>query len=332
MRSTLTIVAAFALSVLSTYLFIRWVDGRNLVAEENHRSMHKGKIAVGGGLPLIVSALLALLVIWPWNDLLRVLLPAAAVLALVSWADDRHALHPLVRLATHIAASAAGVLALPQEALVFQGVLPFALDRLVAGLALVWFINLYNFMDGIDGLAGAETAAIALGYASITYAGATDAAPLYGLALAVGGASLGFLIWNWSPARIFMGDVGSVPLGFLCGMMMLDLAIRHSLAAALILPLYFVADATITITRRLLAGAKPWDAHRTHFYQRAALGIGRHAPVVVRIVICNAALMTAAVLAVTAPWLACVIAAGAVGALLVCLERAAKSRLIGRSE
>ena len=324
MRSTLTVVAAFALSVLLTWLFIRWVDGRSIVAEENHRSMHKGEVAVGGGLPLLVAAFLALASLWQWNDLLRVILPAAAVLALVSWVDDRQALHPIVRLAAHIAASAAGVLALPHEALVFQGVLPFVFDRLVAGLALVWFINLYNFMDGIDGLAGAETAAIAFGYAAINYAGATDVAALYGLALAVGGAALGFLIWNWSPARIFMGDVGSVPLGFLCGMMMLDLAVRHSLVAALILPLYFVADATITIARRLLAGAKPWDAHRTHFYQRAALALGRHAPVVVRIVICNAALMTAAVLAVTAPWLACVIAAGAVGLLLLSFERAAK--------
>ncbi len=126
-----------------------------------------------------------------------------------------------------------------------------------------------------------------------------------------------------------MGDVGSVPLGFLCGVLMLDLAVRHSLAAALILPLYFAADATITLGRRLLAGEKPWDAHRTHFYQRAAAAIGSHSQVVQRIVICNGVLVIAAVLAVTAPWLACAIAVAAVGALLFSLERAANSASLG---
>jgi UDP-N-acetylmuramyl pentapeptide phosphotransferase/UDP-N-acetylglucosamine-1-phosphate transferase len=326
LRTTLTILAAFALSALLTFLFIRWVNGGRIVAVENHRSMHKGSVAVGGGWPLLTAAMTAFLLIWPLDATRSILVPAAVALALVSWADDRKALSPAWRLAAHLAASAAAVMALPGDALVLQGYLPFALDRLVAAMALAWFINLYNFMDGIDGIAGAETVAIAFGYAAITYASASDSAPLYGLALALGASALGFLLWNWSPARIFLGDVGSVPIGFLTGAMMLDLAVRHSLVAALLLPLYFAADATITLLRRIVRGERPWEAHRSHYYQRAALGLGSHAAVVMRVVTCNGALMIAAVLAITAPALAATLGVAAVAALLVNLERAARRR------
>jgi UDP-N-acetylmuramyl pentapeptide phosphotransferase/UDP-N-acetylglucosamine-1-phosphate transferase len=327
LRSCLTVILSGVLSAALTYLFIRWAGSRAIVAVENHRSMHKGAVPVGGGLPLIVAALAALLGLWGWGGLPPALLPALAVLVLVSWRDDVKAVSPALRLAVHAGAAAAAVLALPTDALVFQGLLPLPLDRLLAAVALVWFINLTNFMDGIDGIASVEIGSIALGYAAVTWAaGGLASSPYYGLALAVAGAAAGFLVWNWSPARIFLGDVGSVPLGFLAGFLMLDLATRHSLVAALALPLYFVADATITLARRILAGARPWDAHRTHYYQRAAAALGSHAAVVKRLVVCNGILLIAAVLAVTAPLPAVVLAAGAVGLLLWTLECAATRR------
>ena len=98
------------------------------------------------------------------------------------------------------------------------------------------------------------------------------------------GAAIGFLVWNWSPARIFLGDVGSVPLGYVLGFLLLDLAIRGWWKIALILPLYFLADATITLARRLLRGERVWQAHREHFYQQAVRrGLG-HAAVVKRVI------------------------------------------------
>ena len=326
MRSLLTVLLSGALAAGLTFVFIRWVESRQIVAEENHRSMHKGRVPVGGGLPLLVAALAVALLIWPVTALPSPVLISLAALSLVSWRDDIKAVTPVLRLTVHLAASAAAVLSLPGDALIFQGWLPWVLDRAVAAVALCWLINLTNFMDGIDGIAGAEVAAVCFGYAAVMAAAGSMGTPLYGLSLALAGAALGFLVWNWSPARIFMGDVGSVPLGFLMGVLMLDLAVRHSLAAALILPAYFAADATITLLRRLKDGAKPWDAHRTHFYQRAAAAIGSHAPVVTRVVICNAVLLIAAVLAVTAPGLAGAIAVGAVGGLLWGLERAASRK------
>jgi UDP-N-acetylmuramyl pentapeptide phosphotransferase/UDP-N-acetylglucosamine-1-phosphate transferase len=324
LRSFLTILVAFGASVGLTHLFLRWLEGRSIVAVENHRTMHKGAVPTGGGWPLLAATLFTTVALWQLELPQILLLLAAIVLAFVSWADDLKTLDPGPRLAVHMGAAALAMYVLPSDAYVFHGALPFVLDRLLAGLALVWFLNLYNFMDGIDGIAGIETITIAVGYASINaVAGEADA--FYGLALALAAATAGFLVWNWAPARIFMGDVGSVPLGFLTGALMIDLAIRHSLAAALILPLYFVADATITILKRIHAGKPLSEAHRDHYYQRAAQRLGAHEPVVLRVALANAVLLIAAVLAVTAPFPAAVMAVAVVTALLANLERAARN-------
>jgi UDP-N-acetylmuramyl pentapeptide phosphotransferase/UDP-N-acetylglucosamine-1-phosphate transferase len=153
-----------------------------------------------------------------------------------------------------------------------------------ASLVWVWWINLFNFMDGIDGLAVSEAAAICGGLLLFTVVGnGADSATAL-LAAGIIGAAIGFLVWNWSPARIFLGDVGSVPLGYLSGFLLLDVASRGHWKIALILPLYFLADATITLFRRLLSGERVWEPHRQHFYQRAVRnGLG-HAAVVKRVI------------------------------------------------
>jgi UDP-N-acetylmuramyl pentapeptide phosphotransferase/UDP-N-acetylglucosamine-1-phosphate transferase len=155
----------------------------------------------------------------------------------------------------------------------------------------MWWINAFNFMDGIDGIAGTETAAIAGGVVLLTAVGSGTDPSIVLLAAAVLGASLGFLRWNWAPARIFLGDVGSVPLGYLTGFLLIGLADAGRWKVALILPLYFLADATITIGRRLFRGDRIWQAHRQHFYQRAIRrGLG-HATVTKRIAIANLVLV-----------------------------------------
>lgn len=325
MRCFFTIVVAFVLSLGLTHLFIRWLAERRIVALENHRTMHTGAVPTGGGWPLLAAMLVAILVFWPLASEQWLLVVCLAVLAVISWADDLKALAPPVRLAVHFGAAAVAVSALPTDALVFQGYLPLVLDRVVAGLSLVWFLNLYNFMDGIDGIAGVETIALVIGYLAVNLAAAGSGGPLAGFALAAFGATAGFLVWNWAPARIFMGDVGSVPLGFLTGAMMIDLAVRHSFAAAIILPLYFAADASITLAKRIVRGEKPWEPHRSHFYQRAARGLGSHAAVVERVALCNGALIIVAVLALTLPVPALLLAGACVAVLLASLERAARA-------
>lgn len=285
-------VAAFALSCLGTRALIALLRQRAVLDVPNQRSSHAAPTPRGGGIAVIGAVALA----WACLCATGVLPPASLVvaaamvgLALVSWVDDLRGLSPGFRLLAQFAAVAAGIWALPSGA-VFQGWLAPGLDAMAAALLWVWFANLFNFMDGIDGIAGSEAAAIGLGLVVVAGADPGVAGP----AAAVAAAALGFLVWNWSPARIFLGDVGSVPLGYVLGFLLNRLALGGQWQAALILPAYFLADASITLLRRLLRGERVWQAHREHFYQRAVQqGLG-HDAVVLRVVAADIVLIACA--------------------------------------
>jgi UDP-N-acetylmuramyl pentapeptide phosphotransferase/UDP-N-acetylglucosamine-1-phosphate transferase len=320
----LTVLVALAVSVVGTRWFIDWLADRSLVAVENSRTMHTGTVPQGGGAPVILAVIAATLLTSQVDDRVLVLLVVAAGLAALSAANDRRDIAFPVRLAAHfVAGSIALAWVLPGALIVFGGVLPFAVDRVVTLVALVWFMNLYNFMDGIDGMAGVETIALAGGCFALL-----GGVPFGGLELALIGAAAGFLVWNWHKARIFLGDVGSIPLGFLVGVLLIHLAMTHSLAAAVVLPLYYLVDATWTLVARVGRGERPWDAHREHAYQRAARALGSHSAVVVRVAACNVVLIGAAFVAVTLPVVGLGIGICAVALLLFWLEQAAARAVV----
>jgi UDP-N-acetylmuramyl pentapeptide phosphotransferase/UDP-N-acetylglucosamine-1-phosphate transferase len=205
----------------------------------------------------------------------------------------------------------------------FSGALPFWLDRTLMIVGWAWFINLYNFMDGIDGITCTETIAIATGACLLMTTMNINDPFLDVLTLMLTGACLGFLALNWHPAKIFMGDVGSIPLGYLTGYALLTIAIHGHLIPALILPLYYLTDSGITIAKRALRGEKIWQAHRQHFYQRAARGLGRHDQVVFYIALANIAFIFAAILAATAPLQGALCAAVIVAILLLKMHKSA---------
>jgi UDP-N-acetylmuramyl pentapeptide phosphotransferase/UDP-N-acetylglucosamine-1-phosphate transferase len=288
----------------------------------NARSMHKVPVPVGAGLAMVATTLL----LWPLSQGMLsapnvLLLACFAGLGALSWVDDWRTLSPAARLGAQAVAVAVCLVWLPAEARVVP-VLPLVLERVLAGVAWLWFINLFNFMDGIDGLAGSEAVAVALGYMLLAARVGADG-PLWHLALIVAASVAGYLVWNWHPAKVFMGDAGSVPLGFALGWLLLDLALRGHWAAAAILPAYFAADATYTLVRRALRGEKPWQAHREHFYQRAVLGGATPSGVVVRVSAANVALIALALLSVSQPVLALAAGAVVVAGLLVHLARLA---------
>src|SRR5262245_35504911 len=323
--AALLAVVAAALSWALVGLYARAMTAARRLEAPNERSMHHVPVPVGGGIAIVAT----LVVLWPlWQgmpDKPQLLLLAGLVgRGTLSWLDDRHALSPTLRIGAQTLAVAACLASLPSEARVFPG-MPVALERVLAGLAWLWFINLFNFMDGIDGLAGSEAVAIALGYLLL----ATQLephGPLSSLALIVAAAATGYLFWNWDPAKVFMGDAGSVPLGFLLGWLMLDLALHGHWAAALILPLYFVTDATITLFKRGIRGEKPWQPHREHFYQRAVLGGATPPGVVWRTVAANAALIALALASTRYPLPALAGAIAVVAVLIVQLQRLADAR------
>ena len=274
---TLLIIAAA--TSLTTAAFVCLVRTQllrhNILDRPNVRSSHAIPTPRGGGLG-VMAALIPAWVIIPYvmpapdgPDAALWLVPLAALfLTGVSWIDDLTILGPLPRLGAQFAAALAGAFII--DGSVFQGLLPGPLDPIVAAIGWVWFVNLFNFMDGIDGISGVEAAAIGAGLLLIGVLG-SDASlnATHGQALAIAAAATGFLAWNWPPAKIFLGDSGSVPLGYLLGWLLLSLAAAGAWQAAVILPLYYLADATITLFRRIARGEKFWHAHRDHFYQAA---------------------------------------------------------------
>jgi len=312
---------AFALvlpaTALAVWLVLGWLRKKQVLDIPNERSSHSLPTPRGGGLAVTPICLAAwALLAWLGEAPITSLWVAAGGLGLLvlSWLDDRHNLPAAPRLALHACACIIGLAALPSDALILQGWLPFWADRLVALLGYVWFVNLYNFMDGVDGITGVETACVALGLTALAVV--FRRVEIMGLSLTLVAAAIGFLIWNWHPAKLFLGDSGSVPLGYLLGWLLLDLAGHGELIAALILPLYYLADATITLGRRAVRGEKVWQAHREHFYQQAVKGGEPHDRVVLTILGANMLLMVLAHSTVWAGYRPLVLAVLLVAALL----------------
>jgi UDP-N-acetylmuramyl pentapeptide phosphotransferase/UDP-N-acetylglucosamine-1-phosphate transferase len=311
-------------SAAATWIVLLWLRRREILDHPNDRSSHDRPTPRGGGLAVIpVVALswivLAVLGLAP----LRTLAPVAAAvgLAYLSWRDDRVSLPVGTRLVAQFGAVAIGLFFLPGAGTVFQGVLPPWLDLVATAVLWVWFVNLFNFMDGIDGITAGEAVTIGLGVALIALVSADYQSGALMLGLSIAAAALGFLVWNWHPAKLFLGDVGSIPLGFLLGWLLLGLAGTGSWAPAAILPLYYLTDATLTLLFRLVRGRRVWQAHREHFYQRAVQRGSSHAAVVIRILAANLGLVMLSLLATVWPLIAVAAAAVVVVGLLVWLLR-----------
>ncbi|WP_193366860.1 MraY family glycosyltransferase [Pelagibius marinus] len=325
LATLLTALASWAASGAVLRLLLRW----RIFDEPNHRSSHDRPKPRGGGLAVVPVALAAWIVAGLATETAGVAfwhaVAGAVVLAAVSWADDLKSQPASLRFGIQVAAVVFGLWALAPDQLVFQGLLPLPADRLLTALAWLWFVNLFNFMDGIDGIAAVETASIGGGLAAVALLLMLPAPEAF-LGAALAAAALGFLYWNWAPSRIFLGDVGSVPLGYLLGWLLILAAAAGQWSVALILPLYYLADATWTLGRRALRREKIWRAHREHFYQRAVQRGFSHAAVAARILLCNALLVVLALYAAgstnpAAPWIALGLALLAVIFLLFMLAR-----------
>ncbi len=325
--SLLTLALA---SVAATGFVLRVLRDRGIFDHPTDRSSHSRPTPRGGGIAVIALSLASLFAWRQWGGApyfpgpvtsgTGVVLLATTALAVTSWIDDLRTLSPATRLVAHVAAVVAAMAWVSPHGMIFQGVLSFWYDAVAAAVLWVWFVNLFNFMDGIDGISGVEAASVSAGLALVAFISpAADLSPWPGAALAA--VMVGFLWWNWQPARIFLGDVGSVPLGFLLGWLLVEAAAAGLWAPALILPLYYLADATITLGRRLVRKERVWEAHREHFYQLAVRRGRSHAAVSMAVLCANLTLIALAIASLTRPWPAVVAAVFVVAMLLAWMRQ-----------
>ena len=289
----LVIIAAFLASALLTALVRRYLVRRRVLDIPNGRSSHSVPTPRGGGVSIIVVFLLTVLLFVQRGAISSSLGSALAVgglvVAVAGLLDDRFRVSAWLRLLIHFAAAGWALWRLDGIGPLHLGWISWDwgwVGQILALVGLVWMINLYNFMDGIDGLAGVEAlCASALGGLLLARGGLAEGA------LALAGASAGFLVWNWPPAKIFMGDVGSGFLGFVFGVLAISSAKERPwlLWAWLILLSVFIVDSTLTLIRRLTTGARWYEAHCSHAYQHAARRWGSHAKVTLTIAAVNVA-------------------------------------------
>ena len=315
LNQSLLVIASFVLTAALTGLFRRYALSRSLIDIPNARSSHQVPTPRGGGLALVIVVGLALVLLAGRGriptEVLVALGGGGSVVSLIGFLDDHAHIGARWRLMAHALAAVWGLYwlgGLPDLVLWQTRLDPGLAGYLIGTLCLVWLINLYNFMDGINGIAGIELISVALGGLEAGKAGGGGAAAPLLVVLIAGGA--GFLVWNFPQARIFMGDACSGFLGLTLGLIAIWQGAIHPelLVAWVILLGTFVVDATVTLLRRIYRGEAFYEAHRSHAYQFAARQFASHTPVSLAIGAINLLWLTPMALLAAVSWLPPVVA------------------------
>lgn len=297
------IVTAAVLSFVITWA-IRPLLQRYALARPNARSSHRIPTPQGAGIAVIAATIMISTAICAWSQLadattLAMLFGATLFMTVVGLADDLRPVPVLPRLLLQALAATAVVLASP-DSLRLVPSCPLWIERGLLLLVLIWFVNLVNFMDGLDLMTAAEVVPLT---ATLVLLGGMGIVPMPVtiVAAALCGATIGFAPFNRPPAKVFLGDVGSLPIGLLVGWCLLQLAYHQQVEAALLLPLYYLTDATITLLRRVVRREAFWKAHRSHFYQRATDNGFAASEVVSRVFMVNVGLAILAIASTISP-------------------------------
>lgn len=279
----LTTLVPIFVSFVLTFLMRRVSLSRGLMDVPNERSSHVAPTPRGGGVAIVLTSLAAFGILWVFRlldlPLFAALTGGGLAVALVGLIDDRRPLSARTRLVVHSAAALWALLWLVGTAGLHDARVGTAAELagfLLAVTVVVWVLNLYNFMDGIDGIAAAEAVFVSWAGAFLLLAAGSSGLAL--AALAFGASCCGFLFWNWPPAKIFMGDVGSGYIGYTIAVLVLGVARDDPglWSGWVILNGVFVIDATVTLTRRLFRGDRVFSAHRSHAYQWLSRGWNSH--------------------------------------------------------
>ena len=273
---TWMLLLLFLLVTLLSWVLVRWVIAylthRDIVDTPNNRTLHTGSVPRGGGLVIAVLLVTSCLLIALFYASLVFFIALALLMAAwasLGWYDDQHDLTPQLRFPIQILLAIATVATLGWVNTI-QSVQLGWFGPVLTVIGILWMANLYNFMDGMDGLAASQaivgSVTLSFWFLRVGNIGLST------VCVVVAAACYGFLLWNWRPAKVFMGDVGSITLGAFFATMIVLAANRHDFPVLSLLILFavFIADASITLLRRAWHREKIWLPHRTHYYQRLA--------------------------------------------------------------
>jgi Fuc2NAc and GlcNAc transferase len=286
-------IGALLASYAATAWLLRHSRISGLVDRPNPRSSHSTPTPRGGGLSMVAVTTAGVIILYATGWLSLALTAALVVggvsIAAVGFWDDVRSAPVAARMMVHFGAAALAVYCVSDTTAVRAADFITELGiigQILCVLAVVWTLNLFNFMDGIDGIAASEAAFILLGAAGLSLYFGNPSPEELAPSLIAAAASLGFLRWNWPPARIFMGDIGSGYLGYVIAVLGLESSRTSAVNvyAWIILGSLFLTDATVTLCRRLLRGERAHQPHRTHAYQWLARRWGSHARVTTAVI------------------------------------------------
>ncbi|WP_424631477.1 MraY family glycosyltransferase [Bradyrhizobium sp. SYSU BS000235] len=327
----IAILAASCVTCVLLIIVLRPLLQRYALARPNARSSHVIPTPQGGGVAVIVTTIAVAvisgaIIALTFDVAFFALLISTVCLAAVGAFDDLRPMPVLPRFTLQALTVALILATLPEQFHLVKSI-PLWGERAILLLGGLWFVNLVNFMDGLDWMTVAEIVPISIALGVFGLFGVLPPAPTL-LAVALCGAVIGFAFFNRPVAKLFLGDVGSLPIGLLVGWCLLHLAGSGHLVAAALLPLYYLADATITLLRRLLNGERVWIAHRTHFYQRATDNGFSVLQVVTEVFVLNVVLAVLAtlILFTTSPYAPPLALAAGIGCVALMLMRFSRRR------
>ncbi|BBJ32316.1 UDP-phosphate alpha-N-acetylglucosaminyltransferase [Rickettsia asiatica] len=293
-------IFSFIATTLLTRILITCLSYLGVVDIPDKRRSHNKIVPRGGGLAIVLVAIISLYIFELWTTgttfISEKLVPLLFAISAISFLDDLRSLPIVIRLLVHLICSSLAVyFFLPFTSFGDHGLSLYLIFALFT-VALTGFINIYNFMDGIDGMSCIESIHLAstmLILCFLQFSAINNPYFIASVNVIILGCSCGFLIFNWHPAKIFLGDVGSISLGFLTGLCLLLLALTSTnlFIACAIASLYYITDAVLTILIRLLNKEKIWQPHLKHFFQKAVQKGKSHKQVVSIIAVCNIFLM-----------------------------------------
>lgn len=303
----LIFIASFVFTLILTGLLLSLLRSHKIFDIPNKHSSHTVSVPRGGGIAVVSVLTLA---IWAINyrfelvSNMWLILLVMLLLALLSWIDDisKSGINFRWRLISYFIAATTAILLLPTDELILQGLVSLQFDRVIAIVALVWFMHLFNLMDGIDGIAAGQMSSIGVGVFLLFFiAPLPEGWGLVGLVLI--GVSLGFFYWNWAPASIVLGDVGSIPLGFLIGFLLIKLAALGFIAPVILLTLYYLVEGFWSYITHFINKRSLFKDKIENGCQKAIDAGLNASQVVIKILCLNCFLIGMALLSLYLPWL-----------------------------